>query len=114
MSQNEISEKRYLTFKLFRNARHSYQDDFYWYECQHDRAGSLRYKQTPKWAARSRRHFGDDQICGLVSSANACDTAAKAQGALRAGTVRSFEYSLRRRSGLGERRRTRAAEPADA
>jgi len=30
MSQNEISEKRYLTFKLFRNGRHSYQDDFYW------------------------------------------------------------------------------------
>ena len=33
-------------------------DDIYWYECEHDQAGFLRYKHTPKRAVHSRRHFG--------------------------------------------------------
>ena len=37
---------------------HTSRDDIYWRECEHDQAGFLPYKHTPKGSARSRRHFG--------------------------------------------------------
>lgn len=76
-------------------------DDIYWFECEHDQAGFLRYKHTPKRAVHSRRHFGyfnDEQT--FAAPPHAVST-----------TAAVLPSSRPIRAGLLRRRRSRCRPP---